>query len=315
MGMGGGADAARDSQYTRVLLPMSDVRPPTIDPQAATHWQRRPQTASAWLHEEVARRMEQRLDWIVRQPRRWLHWEPVRGGLQMQRLLARRYPEASFGLQAAEPAERRLAERCAAIPWWRPVRWWSQRRADMARAPVELLWANMTLHMAADPQGLIRQWHDALAVDGVLMFSCLGPDSLRELRALYATLGWPAPAHEFTDMHDWGDMLVEAGFAEPVMDMERIELTFDSPQRLLQELRELGRNLHPARFAALRGRGWRDRLHAALQALADPADGRLRLTFEIIYGHAWRPQRRLAVAAETALSLDEMRATLRRGRV
>jgi malonyl-CoA O-methyltransferase len=271
--------------------------------------------ASAWLHEEVARRMEQRLDWIVRQPERWLHWEPVRGGLQAQRLLARRYPRAACLVQAEEPAERRLAEQAAAIAWWQPRRWWSHRQAAAAAAPVDLLWANMSLHMVADPQRLIRQWHDALAVDGVLMFSCLGPDSLRELRALYAAQGWPAPAHEFTDMHDWGDMLVEAGLAEPVMDMERIELTFDSPQRLLQELRELGRNLHPARFAALRGCGWRDRLHTALQTLADPADGRLRLTFEVIYGHAWRPQRRLAVAAETALSLDEMRGALRRGRV
>jgi malonyl-CoA O-methyltransferase len=61
------------------------------------------------------------------------------------------------------------------------------------------------------------------------MFSCLGPDTLRELRALYAALGWPPPAHEFTDMHDWGDMLVASGFAEPVMDMERITLSFATP--------------------------------------------------------------------------------------
>ena len=78
------------------------------------------------------------------------------------------------------------------------------------------------------------------------MFSCLGPDTLRELRGLYRALGWPPPAHDFTDMHDWGDMLVHAGFAEPVMDMERITLTWETPQRLLEELRELGANLHPA---------------------------------------------------------------------
>ena len=93
-----------------------------------------------------------------------------------------------------------------------------------------MLWANMALHMAADPQALIAQWHRALATDGFLMFSCLGPDTLRELRALYAALGWPPAGHEFTDMHDWGDMLVHAGFAEPVMDMERIVLTWDTPE-------------------------------------------------------------------------------------
>jgi malonyl-CoA O-methyltransferase len=294
---------------------MSDHRPPTIDPLAAARWARRPQTVSAWLHEEVARRMEQRLDWIVRQPQSWLHWEPVRGGLQAQALLARRYPGERCRISAAVPSEQALAQRAAARPWWHPARWSAALGAQPAEAAAELLWANMTLHMAADPQALIQRWHEALAVDGFLMFSCLGPDTLRELRTLYQVLGWPAPAHEFTDMHDWGDMLVAAGFAEPVMDMERIELTFETPERLLQELRELGRNLHPARFAGLRGRGWRGQLHAALRQLADPAhEGRLKLSFEIIYGHAFKPQPRLAVAAETRLSLDDMRATLRKQR-
>ncbi len=294
---------------------MSDHRPPTIDPVAAARWARRPQSASPWLHEEVARRMEQRLDWIVRQPRHWLHWEPVRGGLQAQARLMRRYPGARTRVSAAVLREEALAWRAAAPPWWHPARWRAALGGQSAAAPAELLWANMALHMAADPQDLIRHWHEALAVDGFLMFSCFGPDTLRELRALYQGLGWPAPAHEFTDMHDWGDMLVAAGFAEPVMDMERIELTFETPQRLLQELRELGRNLQAARFAGLRGRGWREQLHAALRRLADPAqEGRLKLTFEIIYGHAFKPQRRLAVAAETTLSLDEMRASLRRQR-
>jgi len=259
--------------------------------------------------------MEQRLDWIVRRPQSWLHWEPVRGGLQAQALLARRYPGARAMVSAAVADERRCALQAAARPWWHPARWRAALGAEPAPTPAELLWANMTLHMAADPQALIGRWHEALAVDGFLMFSCFGPDTLRELRALYQGLGWPAPAHEFTDMHDWGDMLVAAGFAEPVMDMERIELTFETPQRLLQELRGLGRNLHPARPAGLRGRAWRERLHDALHRLADPThEGRLKLTFEIIYGHAFRPQRRLAVAAETTLSLDEMRATLRKQR-
>lgn len=289
---------------------MSDLRPPTIDPVAAARWQQQPQPGSPWLHEEVARRMEQRLDWIVRQPRSWLHWEPVRGGLQAQALLAQRYPAARCEVRAHVPQEQALASRLAAPPWWRSL------KAALRPAPApaaELLWANMSLHMSADPQALIGQWHEALAVDGFLMFSCLGPDTLRELRTLYAALGWPAPAHEYTDMHDWGDMLVSAGFAEPVMDMERIELSFETPQRLLQELRELGRNLHPARFPGLRARGWQDRLHQALGRLAG-TDGRLRLSFEIIYGHAFKPQRRLTVAPETRLSLDEMRGSLRRGR-
>lgn len=117
-------------------------------------------------------------------------------------------------------------------------------------------------------------------------------------------------------MHDWGDMLVHAGFAEPVMDMERVVLTWESPQALLAELRTLGTNLHQARFAGLRGRGWRARLEAALaDALADPAQGgRLALTFEIVYGHAFKAAPRVRVAEHSALSLGDMRSMLARPR-
>jgi malonyl-CoA O-methyltransferase len=170
----------------------------------------------------------------------------------------------------------------------------------------------MALHMAPDPRALIAQWHHALAVNGYLMFSCLGPDSLRELRAVYTAMGWPAPGHAFTDMHDWGDMLIEAGFAEPVMDMERITLTFPTAQRLLQELRELGANLHPQRFAGLRGRGWHARLLAALEEHLPRTDGGLGLTFEIVYGHAFKPAPRVRVAEHSFVSLQDMRAMLRK---
>ena len=113
-------------------------------------------------------------------------------------------------------------------------------------------------------------------------------------------------------MHDWGDMLIQAGFAEPVMDMERITLTYDSPEKMLQDLRSLGRNLHPQRFQALRGRQWRETLLDAMRkhlALPD-GSGRLALTFEIIYGHALKPVPRVPVATQTAVSLADMRSLL-----
>jgi malonyl-CoA O-methyltransferase len=160
----------------------------------------------------------------------------------------------------------------------------------------------------------LKIWHKLLDTDGFLMFSCLGPDTLRELRDLYARQGWPEPAHEFTDMHDWGDMLVEAGFAEPVMDMERITLTFETPNRLLAELRELGRNLHIQRFAGLRGRRWHVQLTQLLMGLARPEEGgRLALSFEIVYGHALKPRPRAKLSAQTEIGLDQMRQMLRNG--
>jgi malonyl-CoA O-methyltransferase len=286
---------------------MSPQRPPTIDPVAARRWQHMPPATSPWLHEEVARRMAQRLDWIKRQPSVWTHWGPVAGGLEGHGLLANRYPQARCHLTDTTPQRTDYARRALGKPWWRPSRWVSgaNRFGSAPQASAEMLWANMTLHMAADPQALIAQWHQALAVDGFLMFSCFGPDTLTRLRALYLKLGWPPPAHEFTDMHDWGDMLVAAGFAEPVMDMERISLSFETPERMLQELRGLGRNLHPARFGGLRGRRWRDELLAALGAAP------LQLDFEVIYGHAFKPRPKLIMRSETVLTLEEMREALR----
>ena len=294
-------------------------RPPTIDAAAAARWSRLALAdGSPWLHEEIGRRMEDRLQWIKARPESWADWSPLKGGLEAHALVARRYPAAAQYVIEPDAA---LAARAAGVlgaPWWSARRWQgAQARFDATPEDgVDLLWANMALHMAADPEALISRWHRTVATDGFLMFSALGPDTVRELRALYARLGWPPAGHEFTDMHDWGDMLVHAGFAEPVMDMERVVLTWPTPEAALAELRTLGRNLHPARFDGLRGRGWRNALGAALAATATPEqnDGRIALSFEIIYGHAFKPAPRVALAAESAVSLRDMRTMLQKGR-
>jgi malonyl-CoA O-methyltransferase len=287
--------------------------PPTIDPLAAARWEKVAPPRSPWLHEEVARRMEDRLQWIKREPAAWAHWEPVRGGLAAHALIERRYPKSQVYVIESEPERARIAREQINRPWWRRLAAPTLHHGPAPEGAVQMLWANMALHQSAQPQELIARWHAALSVDGFLMFSCLGPDTVRELRAMYRALGWPPPGHEFTDMHDWGDMLVHGGFAEPVMDMERITLTWATPQRLLEELRELGANLHPARFAALRGRRWRARLEEELaRALAGP-DGRLQLTFEIVYGHAFKPAPKVRMSAESSVSLQDMRELLRGG--
>ena len=274
---------------------MPENSPPTIDAVAAARWHALARAPSPWLHEEVARRMQQRLSWIVEPPLQWCDWDPLRGGLEGHALVAAGLPKAAQCICETSGASAQAAVKIQLQrPWWQASRWMSPpQRFDAAPAPgsMQMVWANMALHMSARPQALISQWHQALAADGFLMFSCLGPDTLRELRGVYGALGWPQPSHSFTDMHDWGDMLAAAGFAEPVMDMERIILTFTTPARLLQELRGLGRNLHPDRFPALRGRHWKSTLEATLaKQLADSASaGQLALTFEVIYGHAYKP--------------------------
>jgi malonyl-CoA O-methyltransferase len=296
-----------------ILARPMTVLPPSLDPVAAQRWAALADSASPWLHEEVGARMAGRLQWITRQPTSWLHWQPLRGGLRAHAQVAAQYPNSECFVAPAQE----LTAQAAIKNIVKQPAWWAFKRGprlhfDPPPHPVQMLWANMALHMAADPQALIGQWHQLLAVDGFVMFSCLGPDSLRELSAVYQALGWPPPSHAFTDMHDWGDMLVQAGFAEPVMDMERITLTWGSAAQLLAELRTLGRNLHRARFAGLRGRGWKPLLEQALTSQLADADqnGRLSLTFEIVYGHAFKPVPRVKLSANSAVSMQDMRAML-----
>ncbi len=285
-----------------------------MDPTAAQRWQQRAAGTSPWLHEEVASRMAERLKWFREPPASWLHWEPVSGGLLAHRQLRTQLPEARCHVTAVRLPQALEATRESGGTAWNPLNWGRDKGPQVAdeATRVRMLWANMALHMEPRPQTLLKRWNQHIETDGFLMFSCLGPDSLRELRAVYEQQGWPAPAHAFTDMHDWGDMLVHGGFAEPVMDMERIVLSYSSAETLLAELRGLGRNLNLARFAACRSRHWRARLCEAIEAgLPRDADGRLLLTFEIIYGHAFKPVPRVPMAASTAVPMEDMRAMLK----
>jgi malonyl-CoA O-methyltransferase len=312
-------------QYLLMIDMPTDHRPPTIDPAAALRWQRLAERGenpaklqAPWLHEEVGSRMQERLQWIKKAPAAWAHWAPVQGGLQTHQKITAQYPKSECFMVLAQANTAQAAIKSIVPSFWKLARW--QGPAVHARAPadgaVQLVWANMLLHMQSDPAALIAQWQRALAVDGFLMFSCLGPDTLRELQGLYDDLGLGPCSHTFTDMHDWGDMLVQAGFAEPVMDMERIVLSFATPERALQELRGLGRNLHPQRFAALRGRGYKARLEAAMRERwrQQASDGSITLTFEVIYGHAYKPAPRIKVSSESAVSMQDMRAMLAQGK-
>jgi malonyl-CoA O-methyltransferase len=301
---------------------MPNERPPSLDPIAARRWAHLPwdgtnkaeSVDSPWLHEEVARRMAERLPYIRLQPKSWAFWNPVRAGLNALALLQKNYPNAQGYLTADRQGEAEWVKAKTSPPWWKPQAWGRQRlqTGAIATNSMDMVWANMLLHQQASPQELLAEWHRVLAVDGFLMFSCLGPDTLKELRSVYAAQNWPMPAHEFTDMHDWGDMLVHAGFAEPVMDMEKISLTYVNSEKLVEDLRKLGRNFHVSRFAGLRGKNWYKNFQQALLSLAQKdSEGRLVLTFEVVYGHALKPQPRIKVDSQSRIGLDDMRQMLR----
>ena len=303
--------------------PTPESRPERLDPRALDRaWARlAAQPAPPWLHGEIARRMSERLSIVKQVPLHVFDWWSEFG--DSAPLLAQAYPKATVtGVLRPEsqaPSARPEAAAIAATPAWR--RWLglgatgprAVAQSAVPPAQAQLVWSNMSLHWAQDAPTLMREWQRALVVDGFLMFTTLGPGTLVALRDLYRAHGWGTPYAPWTDMHDLGDMLVEAGFADPVMDQETLRLTWSSPQAALAELRTLGMNSDTARFAGLRTPRWRDRLLAALAAQVDP-QGRVMLEFEIVYGHAFKPVPRARLAAQTQVGLDDMKSMLSRGR-
>ena len=267
-------------------------RPPGFAIDARTARRRFERAANSYAHAsrleaEIGARMLERLEYVKLAPRRVL--DAGSGPMRDARALAKRYRRAEVlavdfsraMLHAGRPRLRFFQRR---LP--KPV------CADMARLPlagasVGLVWSNMALHWAADPIAALREFHRVLAVEGLLMFSTLGPDTLAELRP--AAGG--GRVHSFADMHDIGDMLVEAGFAEPVMDVERITIVYADGEALLADLRASGqtcalaaRDGEPPR--GLAGRRFRATLSAKLAE--QRRDGKLSVSYEVVYGHAWK---------------------------
>lgn len=256
---------------------------------------------------EVERRALERLDYIKLQPKDLLD---VGCGLGAgAAALAARYPQAAVLAVDASPA---MAARCAARISRRAgvvaqlarllgaaarggaarggVRGAHAVVADghalpFADAQFDLVWSNLALHWFVDPIAALTEWRRTLRPEGLLMFTAFGVDTLRELRAA------GAQTMAFHDMHDFGDALVNAGFAEPVMDMEMLTLTYPTPEQLLADVRALGGNARADRRRGLAGRQFLTAVHRALDARRDAAhDGALVLSFEVIYGHAWVPK-------------------------
>lgn len=173
----------------------------------------------------------------------------------------------------------------------------------LAANAVDLVWSNLALHWHPQPDLVFAEWRRVLRNDGLLMFSCFGPDTFRELRQAFTVLDEVPHSLPFVDMHDFGDMLVQAGFATPVMDMETITVTYDTADKLLADVRAWGGNPLATRRRGLCGRRAWKRVTDALEA-SRRADGKLGLSFEIIYGHAFRPVPRTTASGEAIIRFD-----------
>ena len=212
--------------------------------------------------------MRERLDYVKLAPRRILDAGSGPPGGELRR----RYPKAEmialdFALGMLRPKRLRFFRRPLAVCG-------DLERLPLADASVDFIWCNMALHWLSDPLPALREFARVLAAEGLVMFSTLGPDTLKELRAAAG----PERVHAFTDMHDLGDMLVAAGFSAPVMDMEMISVNYSNPGALVGDLRASGQtNARADRPRGLSGRGFGKRLRSPPHA-----------TFEVVYGHAWK---------------------------
>jgi malonyl-CoA O-methyltransferase len=226
---------------------------------------------SSRLEGEVAARLLERLEYVKIAPRRIL--DAASG--PPRRALGKRYPQAEvialdFALEMLRPRGFGFFRRnplliCGDL-----------EKLPIAAGAVDFVWCNMALHWLSDPLPAFKEFARVLAPEGLLMFSTLGPDALKELRAAAGA----ARVHAFIDMHDLGDMLVAAGFAAPVMEMEMLSFTYTDPHALLGDLRASGQTSARAdRPRGLAGRRFGERLRAELAP---------RATFEVVYGHAWK---------------------------
>ena len=255
--------------------------------------------AHAVLQREVCDRLLERLDFMNLQPERVLD-VGCGTGYGLAHLRAR-YAEAELCALDLAPAMLKLAH--ARLPQAK----WTQRAlgflpscapplahsvcADMDRLPlaansVNLVWSSLALQWACDLEATLKGFHQVLAPGGLLIFATLGPDTLKELRTVFAAVDDAPHVNRFVDLHDIGDMLIHAGFSSPVMEMEMLTLTYADLKTLMRDLKGIGaHNAATSRKRGLLGKAAWAKLEQAYDALRQ--EGRLPATYEVIYGHAW----------------------------
>lgn len=277
---------------------------------------------SAFLRREVAARMHERLALVKLAPQRVLDAGCGEGADLIT--LQRRFPEAQvLGLDASSGmlAAARDNHHAARSSVNRLLKKWLPPKAgigfgvntellcgDFSQLPfglnaVDLVWSNLALHWHPQPDRVFAEWRRVLRVDGLLMFSCFGPDTFKELRTAFAAIDEMPHALPFVDMHDFGDMLVNAGFSTPVMDMETITVTYESVEKLMADVRAWGGNPLATRRRSLIGADAWKRVVDNFEKMRRP-DGRIPLTFEVVYGHAFKPVPRVTAGGETIIRLD-----------
>lgn len=248
--------------------------------------------AAAVLQREVNERMLAKLEIVRHQP--GLILDIGSGTGYGARALRQHFPrgrvvEADLALTMLQVSRQQRSG-------WR--RWFARADhvcADMESLPfasgsVDMVWSNLALQWCNEPDRAFAEMLRVLKPGGLLMFSTFGPDTLKELKQVFAGLDQYTHVNRFIDMHDLGDAMVRTGFEAPVMDMDMLTLTYSTARAALADLKAIGaHNVTAGRAQGMMGKQTWHRLQTNYEALRRP-DGQLPLTFEVVFGHAWKPQ-------------------------
>ena len=267
---------------------------------------------AAVLQREISNRMLSRLEYIKYQPNVIIDAGSGTGYGSQQ--LAKRYPKSQ--LIAMDIAWAMLSHARPNTAWWQRLLPLQQQHtgyvcADIEQLPIKnesvgLIWSNLALQWCNNLEHTFAEMHRILRTDGLLMFSTFGPDTLKELRQSFAKIDAFSHVNRFIDMHDIGDLLVHNGFSTPVMDMEYITVTYADVISVMRDLKAIGaHNVMQGRQQGLTGKNKWQKAISEYEKLR--RDGKLPATFEVVYGHAWKPlDRRSVLTPETRRQLGLM---------
>ncbi|MCH9716536.1 MAG: methyltransferase domain-containing protein, partial [Gammaproteobacteria bacterium] len=175
----------------------------------------------------------------------------------------------------------------------------------------DFIFSNQALHWG-DMAIIFNEIARVISPGGLFLFSTLGPDTFKELRMAWQEVDQAAHTNNFVDMHDIGDILLGERFLDPVVDMDKLSVHYGSLQALLRSLRQQGvRNMNTKRNPGLTGRHAWAAFEASVQQ-HQTETGKYPLTYEVVYGHAWKGEQRVTSAGvESSISVSDLRRTLR----
>ncbi|MES9969428.1 MAG: malonyl-ACP O-methyltransferase BioC [Candidatus Thiodiazotropha sp.] len=243
----------------------------------------------AELQREIGKRMLERLTYIRHQPGVVLDVGAGTGEATLA--LKKRYKQArTIALDFAMPMLHRARKRGGWLR--RPICVCGDaEQLPLADQSVDMIFSNAALQWCNDLQGTFSEFLRVLRPNGMLLFSTFGPDTLKELRDSWSQVDGHTHVSPFPDMHDVGDAMMRAGLAEPVVDVDRMQLSYPDVPSLMRDLKTLGaHNVTRNRPRGLTGKG---RLRAMYEAYeSHRRDEKLPASYEVVYGHAWAPRQR-----------------------